>query len=75
MQVPKLVDRYMAGNTRLDKYITHELPFEQVCCPAPPAPPHPAPPQPRPTPPHPTKSGPASCFSLRKSCCTRITGK
>lgn len=50
MQVPKLVDRYMAGNTRLDKYITHELPFEQVCCPAPPAPPHPAPPQPRPTP-------------------------
>lgn len=29
-QVPKLVDRYMAGETKLDQYITHELPFDQV---------------------------------------------
>lgn len=29
-QVPKLVERYMAGETKLDDYITHELPFNQV---------------------------------------------
>ena len=29
-QVPKLVDRYMAGETMLDQYISHELPFDQV---------------------------------------------
>lgn len=28
--MPKLVERYMAGGTKLDDYITHELPFDQV---------------------------------------------
>lgn len=29
-QVPELVDRYMAGDTKLDDYISHELPFEEI---------------------------------------------
>lgn len=34
-QVPKLVDRYMAGETMLDQYISHEMPFDQVPRPPP----------------------------------------
>lgn len=30
IDVPKLVDKYMAGNTKLDKYVSHELNFEQI---------------------------------------------
>jgi hypothetical protein len=30
IDVPKLVDKYMAGNTKLDKYVTHELNFDQI---------------------------------------------
>ena len=29
-QVPELVKDYMAGETMLDKYITHKLPFERI---------------------------------------------
>jgi hypothetical protein len=29
-QVPDLVDLYMRGETRLDDYITHNLPFDKV---------------------------------------------
>ena len=29
-QVPELVEQYMRGETRLDAYITHTLPFDQV---------------------------------------------
>ena len=34
-QVPKLVDRYMAGETMLDQYISHEMAFDQVPRPRP----------------------------------------
>jgi hypothetical protein len=34
-QVPKLVDRYMAGETMLDQYISHEMAFDQVPRPPP----------------------------------------
>eukprot|EP00887_Chlorella_sp_A99_P003999 scaffold11.g3999.t1 len=30
VDVPKLVDLYMKGETRLDKYITHELKFDEI---------------------------------------------
>ena len=30
VQVPGLVDRYMEGGTKLDKYISHEMPFEDI---------------------------------------------
>mmetsp|Transcript_10237 Transcript_10237/g.30833 ORF Transcript_10237/g.30833 Transcript_10237/m.30833 type:complete len:390 (+) Transcript_10237:72-1241(+) len=30
IEVPKLVERYMAGETLLDQYITHELPFDEI---------------------------------------------
>ncbi|KIZ06980.1 S-(hydroxymethyl)glutathionedehydrogenase / alcohol dehydrogenase [Monoraphidium neglectum] len=30
VQVPQLVDEYLAGGTLLDKYITHRLPFTQI---------------------------------------------
>lgn len=30
VQVPGLVDRYMEGVTKLDKYISHEMPFEDI---------------------------------------------
>lgn len=29
-QVPELVTEYMAGKTLLDKYITHEMDFDQI---------------------------------------------
>lgn len=29
-QVPELVNEYMAGKTLLDKYITHEMDFDQI---------------------------------------------
>ena len=29
-QVPDLVDSYMKGETRLDKYVTHNLKFDQI---------------------------------------------
>ena len=28
--VPQLVEKYMAGKTKLDKYVTHEMPFESI---------------------------------------------
>ncbi len=28
--VPELVNEYMAGKTRLDQYITHEMKFDEV---------------------------------------------
>lgn len=30
LQVPELVKEYMAGDTLLDKYITHTMPFEEI---------------------------------------------
>eukprot|EP00798_Chlamydomonas_sp_ICE-L_P021799 gene21799-28821_t len=30
IQVPDLVNEYMAGTTRLDKYITHTMPFDKI---------------------------------------------
>lgn len=30
VQVPELVAEYMKGNTMLDKYITHDLKFDQI---------------------------------------------
>lgn len=30
LQVPDLVDMYMKGETKLDDYITHRLPFDQI---------------------------------------------
>lgn len=30
VQVPELVTEYMKGTTMLDKYITHELKFDQI---------------------------------------------
>jgi len=30
IQVPGLVEKYMAGGTRLDDYVTHEMPFDQI---------------------------------------------
>jgi hypothetical protein len=29
-QVPQLVEEYMRGGTKLDDYITHEMPFESI---------------------------------------------
>jgi Zn-dependent alcohol dehydrogenase len=29
-QVPELVTEYMQGNTMLDKYVTHNLKFDQI---------------------------------------------
>jgi threonine dehydrogenase-like Zn-dependent dehydrogenase len=29
-QVPELVEKYLAGKTKLDDYITHVLPFERI---------------------------------------------
>ena len=28
--MPDLVDQYMKGETRLDKYVTHNLKFDQI---------------------------------------------
>jgi S-(hydroxymethyl)glutathione dehydrogenase/alcohol dehydrogenase len=28
--VPKLVEKYMGGNTKLDRYITHRMKFDQI---------------------------------------------
>lgn len=28
--VPQLVEKYLAGKTLLDKYVTHKLPFAQI---------------------------------------------
>jgi S-(hydroxymethyl)glutathione dehydrogenase/alcohol dehydrogenase len=30
LQVPDLVNQYMAGETLLDKYITHTMDFDQI---------------------------------------------
>ena len=30
VDVPKLVDKYQAGETMLDKYVTHTLKFDQI---------------------------------------------
>ena len=30
IDVPKLVDKYEAGNTMLDKYVTHTMKFDQI---------------------------------------------
>lgn len=30
LDVPKLVEKYMAGGTMLDKYVTHEMKFDQI---------------------------------------------
>lgn len=30
LQVPQLVDKYMAGETMLDKYVTHTMKFDQI---------------------------------------------
>ncbi len=30
VQVPQLVEQYMAGDTLLDKYVTHRLKFDQI---------------------------------------------
>lgn len=30
LQVPELVARYMKGDTRLDQYISHEMPFDKI---------------------------------------------
>jgi len=30
IEVPKLVEKYLAGKTKLDDYVTHEMKFEQI---------------------------------------------
>jgi S-(hydroxymethyl)glutathione dehydrogenase/alcohol dehydrogenase len=30
IDVPKLVEKYQQGGTKLDKYVTHEMKFDQI---------------------------------------------
>ena len=30
VDVPKLVDKFQAGNTRLEKYVTHTMKFDEI---------------------------------------------